>query len=47
MKNELKNTNAMGVEEKEMRVMNRNLRDRMEFLKSREVELMGLLSKKK
>lgn len=29
-----------------MRVVNKNLKDRLQFLKNREVELMGLIQKK-
>lgn len=47
LKKELKSAMAMSSEEKEIRVMNRNLKDRIEFLRSRELELMSLLSKKK
>jgi hypothetical protein len=34
-------------QDKEVKVLNKNLKDRLEFLKKRELELMGLLSKKK
>ena len=34
-------------QDKEVRVLNKNLKDRLEFLRKRELELMGMLSKKK
>ena len=34
-------------QDKETRVLNKNLKDRLEFLKKRELELMGMLGKKR
>jgi hypothetical protein len=34
-------------QDKEVKVLNKNLKDRLEFLKKRELELMGLINKKK
>lgn len=34
-------------EEKEVKVLNRNLKERMEFLRKREMELVTLINKRK
>lgn len=41
------NTNQETYQDKEVKVLNKNLKDRLEFLKKRELELMGLINKKK
>jgi hypothetical protein len=37
----------MTYEEKETKLLNRNLKERLEFLRKREMELLALISKKK
>lgn len=46
MKKNLKQTMAMSMEQKQIRVMNKNLKDRFDFLKNREVELVSMINKK-
>jgi hypothetical protein len=40
-------SNTDNYQEKEVKVLNRNLKDRLEFLKKREIELMALIAKRK
>lgn len=46
IKKSLKQALSMSMEEKEIRVVNKNLRDRFQFLKNREVELVGLIGRR-
>ena len=43
----MKEEKGYSFEEKEIKVMNRNLKERLEFLRKREMELMALITKRK